>query len=122
MRGTTVSDDGGGAGTGGTVVAGGGTAPADSDGTGPAGLDGPGPAGLDGTGPAGLDGTGSARSDGTGLTGLTERLAAAGGSLTAGARARGGFDVTAELPLDAEDARPAGTGRFRSDADVYVGR
>ncbi|WP_306924704.1 sensor histidine kinase [Streptomyces luteogriseus] len=110
----TVSDDGGGAGTGDTAVAGGGTAPADSDG--------PGPAGLDGTGPAGLDGTGPARSDGTGLTGLTERLAAAGGSLTAGARARGGFDVTAELPLDAEDARPAGAGRFRSDADVYVGR
>lgn len=102
----TVADDGGGAGTGDTVVAGGCTAPADSDG--------PGPAGLDGTGPA--------PSTGTGLTGLTERLAAAGGSLTAGARTGGGFDVTAELPLDPEDARPAGAGRFRSDADVYVGR
>ncbi|WP_330457572.1 sensor histidine kinase [Streptomyces sp. NBC_00820] len=37
---------------------------------------------------------------GTGLTGLTERLAAAGGSLTAGPSARLGFTVTAELPLD----------------------
>ncbi|MFF5841301.1 hypothetical protein ACFY74_07470 [Streptomyces massasporeus] len=70
----------------------------------------------------GPDGAGITRSGGTGLTGLTERLAAAGGSLTAGARARGGFAVTAELPLDAEDERPAGAGEFRSDADVYVGR
>ncbi|MGW7169413.1 ATP-binding protein [Streptomyces sp. NPDC054884] len=38
---------------------------------------------------------------GTGLTGLRERLAAAGGSLTAGRGPRGGFQVTAELPADA---------------------
>jgi two-component system sensor histidine kinase DesK len=37
---------------------------------------------------------------GTGLTGLTERLAAAGGSLTAGPAPRGGFTVTAELPVE----------------------
>jgi two-component system sensor histidine kinase DesK len=37
---------------------------------------------------------------GTGLKGLTERLAAAGGSLTAGPSPRGGFTVTAELPVD----------------------
>ncbi|GAA4578535.1 sensor histidine kinase [Actinocorallia cavernae] len=46
---------------------------------------------------------------GTGLTGLTERLAAAGGSLTAGPAPRGGFTVTAELPLVAQEpaaARP----------------
>nr|WP_225830802.1 histidine kinase [Streptomyces sp. NK08204] len=36
---------------------------------------------------------------GTGLTGLTERLAAAGGSLTAGPSPRGGFTVTARLPV-----------------------
>ncbi|KUN05060.1 histidine kinase [Streptomyces yokosukanensis] len=36
---------------------------------------------------------------GTGLKGLTERLAAAGGSLTAGPSPRGGFTVTAELPV-----------------------
>ncbi|MGW8888990.1 sensor histidine kinase [Streptomyces sp. NPDC055749] len=36
---------------------------------------------------------------GTGLTGLTERLAAAGGSLEAGPVERGGFRVTAELPV-----------------------
>ncbi|MCC5475926.1 sensor histidine kinase [Streptomyces sp. NPDC059680] len=36
---------------------------------------------------------------GTGLKGLTERLAAAGGSLTAGPSPRGGFAVTAELPV-----------------------
>ncbi|MBK3627708.1 sensor histidine kinase [Streptomyces sp. MBT49] len=38
--------------------------------------------------------------DGTGLTGLRERLAAAGGTLTAGPDPRGGFRVTAELPLE----------------------
>lgn len=37
---------------------------------------------------------------GTGLKGLTERLAAAGGSLTAGPGPRGGFLVKAELPVD----------------------
>lgn len=43
-----------------------------------------------------LDGVG-----GTGLKGLTERLATAGGSLTAGPGSRGGFTATAELPVDA---------------------
>ncbi|MFF8945784.1 sensor histidine kinase [Streptomyces sp. NPDC014864] len=37
---------------------------------------------------------------GTGLKGLTERLAAAGGSLRAGPSPRGGFTVAAELPVD----------------------
>ncbi|MFG2131580.1 sensor histidine kinase [Streptomyces sp. NPDC048751] len=37
---------------------------------------------------------------GTGLTGLGERLTAAGGSLTAGPGPRLGFTVTAELPVD----------------------
>ncbi|MFI8834488.1 sensor histidine kinase [Streptomyces afghaniensis] len=52
---------------------------------------------------------GSGARAGTGLTGLTERLAAAGGSLTAGPRARGGFAVAAELPLDGgrDAVRPA---------------
>ncbi|MFE7165962.1 sensor histidine kinase [Streptomyces sp. NPDC057616] len=41
---------------------------------------------------------------GTGLKGLTERLAAAGGSLEAGPSPRGGgFTVTAELPVEAGD-------------------
>lgn len=47
---------------------------------------------------------------GTGLKGLTERLATAGGSLTAGPGPAGGFVVTAELPVDApgeEDDDPA---------------
>ncbi|WP_329432214.1 sensor histidine kinase [Streptomyces anthocyanicus] len=51
------------------------------------------------------DGTGavlSPQGPGTGLTGLRERLAAAGGSLTAGVAPRGGFSVTAELPVPAE--------------------
>jgi two-component system sensor histidine kinase DesK len=39
---------------------------------------------------------------GTGLKGLTERLAAAGGSLNAGPSPRGGFTVTAELPVESE--------------------
>ncbi|MFF4573757.1 sensor histidine kinase [Streptomyces sp. NPDC001410] len=37
---------------------------------------------------------------GTGLTGLAERLAAAGGSLRGGPSPRGGFTVTAELPVE----------------------
>ncbi|MER5445345.1 sensor histidine kinase [Streptomyces sp. NPDC002766] len=41
---------------------------------------------------------------GTGLKGLAERLAAAGGSLRAGPSSRGGFTVTAELPLEPGDA------------------
>ncbi|MFJ9628292.1 sensor histidine kinase [Streptomyces sp. NPDC101175] len=40
---------------------------------------------------------------GTGLKGLTERLAAAGGSLRAGPSPRGGFTVTAELPVEQAD-------------------
>ncbi|MFI6683803.1 sensor histidine kinase [Streptomyces sp. NPDC050485] len=43
------------------------------------------------------------RIGGTGLKGLTERLAAAGGSLTAGPAPRTGFRVTAELPVDPKD-------------------
>ncbi|AOP46133.1 histidine kinase [Streptomyces lydicus] len=40
---------------------------------------------------------------GTGLKGLTERLAAAGGTLRAGADGRRGFRVTAELPVGTGD-------------------
>ncbi|MBC7274372.1 MAG: sensor histidine kinase, partial [Streptomyces sp.] len=49
---------------------------------------------------------------GNGLTGLTERLTAAGGSLTARPGAHGGFTVTAELPTptDVLGARTAHTG------------
>ncbi|WP_327694497.1 sensor histidine kinase [Streptomyces sp. NBC_00459] len=43
---------------------------------------------------------------GTGLKGLTERLAAAGGSLSAGPMPRGGFLVTAELPDLATETPP----------------
>jgi two-component system sensor histidine kinase DesK len=43
---------------------------------------------------------------GTGLRGLTERLAAAGGSLAAGPAQSGGFTVTATLPV--EDDLPGG--------------
>ncbi|MET8243226.1 sensor histidine kinase [Streptomyces sp. NPDC005202] len=54
------------------------------------------------------DGTASTPSPpgigGTGLKGLTERLAAAGGSLRAGPSPRGGFTVTAELPTESESA------------------
>ncbi|MER5380429.1 sensor histidine kinase [Streptomyces sp. NPDC002688] len=44
---------------------------------------------------------------GTGLKGLTERLATAGGSLRAGRTPRGGFEVTAELPVEAADLTEA---------------
>jgi two-component system sensor histidine kinase DesK len=46
---------------------------------------------------------------GTGLTGLAERLAAAGGSLTAGPAPRAGFTVTAELPVAAAEFADAVT-------------
>ncbi|MFF4831457.1 sensor histidine kinase [Streptomyces sp. NPDC001315] len=56
----------------------------------------------DGTGPTTRPTTGPAPESGggTGLKGLTERLAAAGGSLSAGPGPRGGFVVRAELPVD----------------------
>ncbi|MEV0095212.1 sensor histidine kinase [Streptomyces sp. NPDC050738] len=41
---------------------------------------------------------------GSGLKGLTERLAAAGGSLTAGPGPRKGFRLVAELPVDTDTA------------------
>lgn len=51
---------------------------------------------------------------GTGLKGLTERLASAGGSLVAGTSPRGGFLVTAELPMEpalsVRSPQPADTG------------
>ncbi|MFJ2630946.1 sensor histidine kinase [Streptomyces sp. NPDC087422] len=56
--------------------------------------------------PSGQDGDIRTRT-GTGLRGLTERLAAAGGSLTSGPAADGGFRLTAALPVE-EDAAPAG--------------
>ena len=43
---------------------------------------------------------------GTGLAGLTERLAVAGGSLSAGPAPRGGFTLTAELPLETAGQPP----------------
>ncbi|MBO1333176.1 sensor histidine kinase [Streptomyces sp. VRA16 Mangrove soil] len=59
----------------------------------------------DGSGPAPAAGP---KVGGTGLKGLTERLATAGGSLTAGPGVRGGFTVTAELPVgQGESARDA---------------
>ncbi|MFF8603998.1 sensor histidine kinase [Streptomyces sp. NPDC015232] len=54
--------------------------------------------GAPGSGP-GSDGTGPG-APGSGLKGLRERLAAAGGTLEAGPAPRGGFQVTAELPLE----------------------
>ncbi|MGW2343835.1 sensor histidine kinase [Streptomyces sp. NPDC001661] len=58
----------------------------------------------DGAGPSGDAGRGG----GTGLKGLTERLAAAGGSLRSGEAPRGGFEVRADLPTgDREPTAPA---------------
>ncbi|MEU6445635.1 sensor histidine kinase [Streptomyces sp. NPDC047065] len=56
----------------------------------------------------GTGAVGPTQGPGTGLTGLTERLLTAGGSLTAGTEPRGGFAVTAELPVP-EEERPVGT-------------
>ncbi|MYT71636.1 MULTISPECIES: sensor histidine kinase [unclassified Streptomyces] len=38
--------------------------------------------------------------EGTGLTGMRERVTASGGTLTAGPRAGGGFEIRAALPMD----------------------
>jgi two-component system sensor histidine kinase DesK len=51
-------------------------------------------------------GAGAKARTGTGLRGLTERLAAAGGSLATGPAQGGGFRVTAALPVE-EEAVPA---------------
>lgn len=55
------------------------------------------------SGPAGATTLRSTRT-GTGLRGLTERLAAAGGSLTSGPSPAGGFRVAAVLPLGEDTA------------------
>ncbi|WP_372407260.1 sensor histidine kinase [Streptomyces luteireticuli] len=52
-------------------------------------------------------GSGNGNGDGNGLKGLTERLAAAGGSLTSGPDGRRGFRLVAELPVDNEEERAA---------------
>ncbi|WP_329248597.1 sensor histidine kinase [Streptomyces sp. NBC_01478] len=57
----------------------------------------------DGTGGAGPAAGPAEGIGGTGLKGLTERLATAGGSLRAGPSPRGGFTVTAELPVEQAD-------------------
>jgi signal transduction histidine kinase len=54
----------------------------------------------DGPGPASADG---ARPSGHGLTGMTERAAAVGGSLSAAAGPDGGFEVVARLPMPGPD-------------------
>lgn len=51
-------------------------------------------------------GTGSG-TPGSGLKGLRERVAAAGGTLASGPGPRGGFRVTAELPVEAAEAAEA---------------
>lgn len=53
---------------------------------------------------SGADSTsGAGGTGGTGLKGLTERLAAAGGSLTTGPHSKRGFRLVAELPVDDEE-------------------
>jgi two-component system sensor histidine kinase DesK len=65
--------------------------------------------GTGGRADGGADASSSA--GGTGLKGLTERLAAAGGSLRAGPSPRGGFTVTAELPRGTDElTEPSGDG------------
>ncbi|TQJ52650.1 sensor histidine kinase [Streptomyces sp. SLBN-115] len=55
---------------------------------------------------------------GTGLTGLRERLAAASGTLTAGPGPRGGFTVTAELPVELPMPHPGATTTAPAPAPV----
>jgi signal transduction histidine kinase len=53
---------------------------------------------------------------GTGLTGLAERVTAAGGELTAGPRPDGGFTVRAVFPLDPAPVVPASAPREQEPA------
>lgn len=61
----------------------------------------------DGAGPAAPGERPHAAGTGTGLRGLTERLAAAGGSLSSGPLPGGGFRVAAVLPAEDGPAAPA---------------
>jgi signal transduction histidine kinase len=56
---------------------------------------------IEDDGPAAEPGPPAGRPAGHGITGMAERVAAAGGWLTAGPRPGGGFRVSAELPLAA---------------------
>ncbi|MEV6502423.1 sensor histidine kinase [Streptomyces prunicolor] len=77
--------------------------------------DGPGDGGTAATDPADADTIGIGIG-GTGLKGLTERLATAGGSLLAGPSPRGGFTVTAELPVEAAELTSSGVAASGSTA------
>ncbi|NSC21446.1 sensor histidine kinase [Streptomyces albus subsp. chlorinus] len=61
-------------------------------------------------------GSGDRKRAGTGLTGLAERLAAAGGTLDSGPDGRRGFRVVAELPVDT--SRTEGAGDVEQGADT----
>jgi signal transduction histidine kinase len=63
----------------------------------------------DGRGAAAHLGAGAARVSGAGrgMTGMHERVAAAGGRLTVGPRPGGGFSVHARIPLEGRDQGPA---------------
>ncbi|MFF8417272.1 sensor histidine kinase [Streptomyces sp. NPDC015680] len=71
----------------------------------------------DGSGP-GRDAPATPGIGGTGLTGLTERLAASGGSLRAGPAPGRGFVVTAELPVDGPGPADEGAGTMEDDPPV----
>lgn len=71
----------------------------------------------DGSGP-GRDAPATPGIGGTGLTGLTERLAASGGSLRAGPAPGRGFVVTAELPVDGPGPAAEGAGTMEDDPPV----
>ncbi|MFF4268445.1 sensor histidine kinase [Streptomyces sp. NPDC001536] len=66
---------------------------------------------VNGVGAVGaVSGVGAMSSPGTGLKGLAERVAAAGGRLEAGPGPRGGFVVTAELPVEVLERDAAAVG------------
>lgn len=69
------------------------------------------------------DGAGSGGGGGTGLTGLTERLAMAGGALERGRPPRGGFRLAAELPVgeDVPGAEAVDHGRTGGTGPVTAG-
>lgn len=75
---------------------------------------------VENDGAAGGGGNGSSATPGTGLAGLRERLTAVAGTLTAGPAPGGRFRLTAEVPLAAGPAGPAGPDTGPSLADAHT--
>ncbi|WP_131735591.1 sensor histidine kinase [Actinomadura roseirufa] len=76
----------------------------------------------DGAGPADAPGRDAAPPPGHGLTGLGERVAAAGGTLESGRRPEGGFRLAVRVPLPPDPAQDEGGGKGGDEVSGTGGR